>query len=48
MSVAHLAEFRSPFVSYLECGDLSPLCLSKTAFLSIVAGIQKGIRLNFR
>ena len=26
---------------HLECGDLSPLCLSKTAFLSISVGKQK-------
>ncbi len=34
--------------SHLECGDLSPLCLSKTAFLSIGVGKKQTFHFNFR
>ena len=33
--------------SHLECGDLSPLCLSGTVFLSIGAGKQRTSQFNF-
>ena len=34
--------------SHLECGDLSPLCLSNTAFLSISLGEQQVFHFQFQ